>query len=58
MQKKLNDVAKNNFVVLTFKQGARGIDYKGVDPAHVIIAFKPDNYAECIQALGRGSRTL
>jgi superfamily II DNA/RNA helicase len=54
----LYEVAKDNFIVLTTKEGARGIDYKGVNPAHVIMAFNPKSYSECVQALGRGCREL
>jgi hypothetical protein len=54
----LNDVANDNFLILTTKEGARGVDYKGVNPAHVIIAFEPESYSECVQALGRGCREL
>jgi hypothetical protein len=54
----LCEVAKDNFIVLTTKDGARGIDYKGVNPAHVIMAFNPKSYSECVQALGRGCREL
>lgn len=41
IEKKLNDVAKDSFLILTTKEGARGVDYKGLHPAHVIIAFDP-----------------
>lgn len=44
----LCEVAKDNFIVLTAKDGARGIDYKGVNPAHVIMAFNPKSYSECV----------
>jgi superfamily II DNA/RNA helicase len=54
----LCEVAKDNFIVLTTKDGARGIDYKGVNPAHVIMTFNPKSYSECVQALGRGCREL
>lgn len=54
----LNEVAKDNFLVLTTKEGSRGVDYKGINSAHVIIAFKPASYSECVQALGRGCREL
>lgn len=40
------------------KEGARGVDYKGSHVAHVIMAYKPRSLAECIQALGRGCRSL
>lgn len=58
IEKKLNDVAKDSFLILTTKEGARGVDYKGVHSAHVIIAFKPESYSETVQALGRGCREL
>lgn len=58
LEKKLNEVAKDNFVVVTTVEGARGVDYKGSHSAHVIIAFKPNSYSECVQALGRGCREL
>lgn len=45
---KLYEVTKDNFIVLTTKDGARGIDYKGVNPAHVIMAFNPKSYSECV----------
>lgn len=44
----LNEVAKDEFIVLTTKDGSRGVDYKGINPAHVIIAFKPESYSECV----------
>lgn len=55
---KLNEVAEDNFLIMTTKEGARGVDYKGINPAHVIIAFAPESYSECVQALGRGCREL
>lgn len=58
IMKNLNEVAKDRFLVLTTKEGSRGVDYKGINPAHVIIAFKPSSYSECVQALGRGCREL
>ena len=58
IEKKLHEVAKDNFIVLTTKEGARGVDYKGINVAHVIVAYEPDSYSECVQALGRGCREL
>lgn len=45
-------------MVLTVKDGCRGVDFKGRSPAHVIVACDIDNYAGIVQALGRGSRDL
>ena len=39
-------------------EGSRGVDFKGKTPAHVILLYKPPNFAHCIQALGRGSRSI
>jgi hypothetical protein len=44
----LKDVTKDNFIVVTSKEGARGIDYKGINIAHVIIGFEPDSYSQCV----------
>jgi len=38
----------DNFVVLTTKEGSRGVDYKGPSPAHVIICYAPESYADCV----------
>jgi len=54
----LNDLTKDNFVVLTTKEGGRGIDMKGNSKSHVIIAFECKLYSQVVQALGRGSRSL
>jgi hypothetical protein len=35
----------DNFVVVTTLEGGRGIDYKGLTPAFVIIAADVKNYA-------------
>jgi len=45
---KLDKLNLNNFVVLTTKEGSRGVDYKGPHPAHVIICYQPDSYADCV----------
>jgi len=45
---KLDKLNLNNFVVLTTKEGSRGVDYKGPSPAHVIICYQPDSYADCV----------
>jgi hypothetical protein len=55
---KLQKLSHDNFVVLTTKEGSRGVDYKGPSPAHVIICYEPSSFADCVQALGRGCRTL
>mmetsp|Transcript_34364 Transcript_34364/g.25436 ORF Transcript_34364/g.25436 Transcript_34364/m.25436 type:complete len:108 (+) Transcript_34364:1780-2103(+) len=52
------ELYKDNFIVLTTRDGSRGIDYRGKSPAHVVICFSPSNSADLIQSLGRGSRTL
>ena len=44
----LLELQLNNFIVLTTKEGGRGIDYKGRTPAHVIICYKPTSTTECI----------
>lgn len=36
-------LTKDNFVVVTTKEGGRGVDYKGLDVAHVIVAFDLEN---------------
>ena len=38
---KLEQLNEDNFVVLTTKEGSRGVDYKGPTPAHVIICYEP-----------------
>jgi hypothetical protein len=59
IEKALADIAQSDlFIVLITAQGARGIDIKGKNPAHVIICYKPSPASECTQALGRGSRSL
>ncbi len=47
-----------DFIVVTTKEGGIGIDFKGTDVAHVIIAFEYSSYTELKQALGRGSRDI
>lgn len=54
----LVELTSDNFVVVTTKEGGRGIDMKGNSKAHVIIAFESKNYAQIIQALGRGCRNI
>ena len=44
-EKQLKDVSKDNFIVVTKKEGARGIDYKGINVSHVIIGFEPESYS-------------
>lgn len=34
---------KDNFIIATTVEGSRGVDYKGLSPAHVIVAFTPEN---------------
>ena len=58
IKEKLQKLNKDNFIVLTVKEGSRGVDYKGPSPAHVIICYAPASYADCVQALSRGCRTL
>ena len=55
---KLKLLMNDNWIVLTTKDGSRGTDFKGPSPAHVLMTFQPSSYAECVQALGRGSRNL
>ncbi len=54
----LDNLTADNFVVLTTKEGGRGIDMKGRSDSHVIIAFECKHYSAAVQALGRGSRNL
>jgi hypothetical protein len=48
----------SDFVIVTTKEGGIGIDFKGTDVAHVILAFEYSNYSEVKQSLGRGSREI
>ena len=43
-------------VIHTTKTGARGINFDLYKDAIVLCAFSPSNYADCVQALGRGCR--
>lgn len=43
--KNLKSLTKDNFVVITTKEGGRGIDFKGINTAHVIIAFEPESFS-------------
>ena len=45
---KLEELSNDNFIILTTKEGSRGVDYKGPSPAHVIICYEPSSYADCI----------
>lgn len=58
MQKLLDLQKVKRFIVLTTKEGARGIDFKGQGVALVILAFTPASVSESVQAAGRGCRTL
>jgi hypothetical protein len=59
IEKALSDIAKSDqFIVLITAQGARGINIKGKNPAHVVIYYEPSSASECTQALGRGSSSL
>jgi hypothetical protein len=44
--------------VLTTREGARGVDFKGTSVSHVIICLNKITSSLYIQALGRGSRDL
>ena len=48
IEKALRDISRDNFIVLTTKEGGRGIDYKGINIAHVIVAFEPESYSLCV----------
>lgn len=54
----LKSISESKFILMTTKEGSRGVDFKASSTAHVIIAFAPTSYAECVQALGRGCRDL
>lgn len=41
----LKELSTCDFIVLTVKDGSRGVDFKGRSPAHVIIACDIDHYA-------------
>jgi hypothetical protein len=57
--KKLANLERvKSFIAVTTKEGSRGIDFKNANRAHVVIAFEPKSVSECMQALGRGSRSL
>ena len=43
-------------VIHTSKAGARGVNFDLFRDAIVLCAFNPTNYADCVQALGRGCR--
>ena len=58
IEKSLREISRDNFIVLTTIEGSRGVDYKGINIAHVVIAFQPKSYSQCVQALGRGCREL
>ena len=47
-----------NFIVITTREGAIGLDFKGTSVSHVVIAFEYSSYTELKQALGRGSRDM
>mmetsp|Transcript_20010 Transcript_20010/g.14721 ORF Transcript_20010/g.14721 Transcript_20010/m.14721 type:complete len:187 (+) Transcript_20010:802-1362(+) len=44
----LEELMQGPFVVLTTKEGSRGVDYRGNSPAHVIICYEPESAAEFI----------
>jgi hypothetical protein len=48
----------DNFIVLTTREGARGIDFKGISVSHVNICLSNLSSSLLLQALGRGSRDL
>jgi hypothetical protein len=48
IQENLAKLNLDNFVVVTTKEGSRGVDYKGPSPAHVIICYSPNTYADCV----------
>ena len=48
IERSLQELTHDNFIVLTTKEGARGVDYKGINVAHVIIAFEPESYSQCV----------
>ena len=49
---------RTDFIVITTKEGGIGIDFRGTETSHVILAFEYQNYSELVQALGRGSRDI
>jgi hypothetical protein len=38
----------DKYIVLTTREGARGLDICGREVAHVVIAFSPDSVSECL----------
>ena len=54
----MEQLYEDNWVLLTTREGSRGSDFKGKSPAHVILTYQPESLAECVQALGRGTRNL
>ena len=50
--------AAAKFICLTTVQGARGVDIKNPQIAHVQFNYQPVTVAECVQGSGRGSRSL
>jgi len=48
--------ATTPMVIHTTKAGARGVNFDLYRDAIVLCAFNPTNYADCVQALGRGCR--
>jgi hypothetical protein len=48
----------DNFIVITTREGARGIDFKGTSVSHVNICLSNLTSSLLMLALGRGSRDL
>lgn len=38
---KMEELLKDDWIVFTTKEGARGTDFKGMSTAHVILLFQP-----------------
>ena len=55
---KIQSLMHHDFIIITTKEGGTGVDFRGTDISHVILAFEYLNYSELIQALGRGSRDI
>lgn len=49
---------RNKWVVLADHSFARGFDFRGVSPAHVVLALNNITHSLLFQALGRGSRNF
>ena len=56
----IDDMPKNpnGFVFITYSEGSRGTNIKGIEPSTVIINQRFASGTELDQSMGRGNRTL